>query len=50
MMHFRYNNKTYRVDDIDWEANPESTFSTKQGDVSYVDYYKKVGAFTNSGL
>jgi aubergine len=36
-----YNNKTYRVDDVDFESSPSSTFSTKDGDISYVDYYKK---------
>jgi aubergine-like protein len=36
-----YNNKTYRVDDIDWNSNPMSTFETKNGPVTYVDYYKK---------
>ena len=36
----RYNNKTYRVDDIDWEKNPQSTFSTRNGEVSFVQYYE----------
>ena len=36
----RYNNKTYRVDDIDWEKNPQSTFSTRSGEVSFVQYYE----------
>jgi aubergine-like protein len=36
-----YNNKTYRVDDIDWNSNPMSTFDTKSGKVTYVNYYKK---------
>ena len=26
----RYNNKTYRVDDIEWNMNPESTFTSSQ--------------------
>ena len=31
----RYNNKTYRVDDIDWNQSPRSTFSTcRDGEVS----------------
>jgi PAZ domain. len=31
----RYNNKTYRVDDIDWKQSPKSTFSTyRDGEVS----------------
>lgn len=36
-----YNNKTYRVDDVDWTSNPEMTFDTKDGKVSFVDYYLK---------
>jgi len=35
-----YNNKTYKIDDIDWESNPRSTFPTNKGPVSFVDYYK----------
>jgi aubergine-like protein len=38
----RYNNKTYRVDDIDWNQTPRSTFSSnRDGEVSFRDYYKK---------
>lgn len=36
-----YNNNTYRIDDVDWESSPKSTFLTKNGQISYVDYYKK---------
>ena len=36
----RYNNKTYRIDDIDWDKNPLSTFSTRNGEVSFVQYYE----------
>ncbi|XP_064424197.1 piwi-like protein 1 [Latimeria chalumnae] len=37
----RYNNKTYRVDDIDWDKNPESKFKKADGtEISFVDYYK----------
>lgn len=35
-----YNNKTYRIDDVDFESTPESTFTTRDGDISYVDYYQ----------
>jgi len=38
----RYNNKTYRIDDIDWDKNPRNTFTTPQGEVSFVDYYRRV--------
>ncbi|XP_074648302.1 piwi-like protein 1 isoform X2 [Tubulanus polymorphus] len=37
----RYNNKTYMVHDIAWDLSPASTFSTKSGEISYCDYYKK---------
>ncbi|XP_014099672.2 protein aubergine [Bactrocera oleae] len=36
-----YNNKTYRVDDVDFESSPMSKFKTKDGDISYMEYYKK---------
>ena len=36
----RYNNKTYRIDDILFEENPLSTFKRGDADVTYVDYYK----------
>ncbi|CAN7986806.1 unnamed protein product [Ixodes hexagonus] len=34
-----YNNKTYRVDDIDWAQNPRLTFDTKEGPKTYMEYY-----------
>ncbi|KAL8180226.1 UNVERIFIED_CONTAM: Piwi-like protein 1, partial [Gekko kuhli] len=38
----RYNNKTYRVDDIDWDSNPQGFFKKADGsEISFVDYYKK---------
>jgi aubergine len=37
-----YNNKTYRINDINWELNPTSTFPRNGENVSYVDYYKQV--------
>ncbi|XP_075754569.1 piwi-like protein 1 isoform X2 [Pelodiscus sinensis] len=37
----KYNNKTYRVDDIDWDSNPKCTFRKTDGsEISFVDYYK----------
>uniref|UniRef100_A0A1A9VI45 Aubergine n=1 Tax=Glossina austeni TaxID=7395 RepID=A0A1A9VI45_GLOAU len=36
-----YNNKTYRVDDINFELSPLSKFPTKDGDITYVQYYKQ---------
>ncbi|XP_075154889.1 piwi like RNA-mediated gene silencing protein aubergine [Haematobia irritans] len=35
-----YNNKTYRVDDVDFQSSPMSKFSTKDGEISYLQYYK----------
>jgi aubergine-like protein len=40
----RYNNKTYRIDDIDWSVKPTQAFQKRDGsEVTYVDYYKQVG-------
>lgn len=37
----RYNNKTYKIDDIDWDNSPN--FKFKKGDVemSLIEYYKQ---------
>lgn len=39
----RYNNKTYRIDDIDFLKNPQSTFHLRKEDrdISYMEYYSK---------
>jgi len=38
----RYNNKTYRIDDIDWNKKPADKFQRHDGsEVSYVQYYKE---------
>ncbi|KAH3863467.1 hypothetical protein DPMN_026456, partial [Dreissena polymorpha] len=38
----RYNNKTYRVDDIVWNKDPTHTFQLANGEeMSFIDYYKK---------
>ncbi|XP_053313403.1 piwi-like protein 1 [Spea bombifrons] len=38
----RYNNKTYRIDDINWDFTPESTFKKADGtEISFVEYYRK---------
>lgn len=39
----RYNNKTYRISDVIFDATPAATFDTRDGPLSYIDYYKKVG-------
>ncbi|XP_019856843.1 PREDICTED: piwi-like protein 1 isoform X2 [Amphimedon queenslandica] len=37
----RYNNKTYRVDDIAWDKNPQSTFIDHNGrPMSFIEYYR----------
>ena len=38
----KYNNKTYRIDDIDYTKSPMSTFDRRDGPVSFMDYYKSV--------
>ena len=36
----RYNNKTYRIDGLDWDKNPMTEFEKKTGDkLSLVQYY-----------
>ncbi|XP_043467469.1 piwi-like protein Ago3 [Leptopilina heterotoma] len=36
----RYNNQTYRIDDIAWDKSPKFSFNRKGQDISLVDYYK----------
>ncbi|XP_037810785.1 protein piwi [Lucilia sericata] len=36
-----YNNKTYRINDIDFQKTPKETFSMKGESVSFLDYYYK---------
>lgn len=38
----RYNNKTYRIDDIAWDQTPSNTFKRGEADISFKDYYKNV--------
>ncbi|KAK0151277.1 Piwi-like protein 2 [Merluccius polli] len=38
----RYNNRTYRIDDVDWNKSPKDTFTLMDGSsTSFVDYYSK---------
>ncbi|XP_069748587.1 piwi-like protein 4 [Narcine bancroftii] len=38
----RYNNKTYRIDDINWSVKPTHTFKKADGtEISYIDYYSQ---------
>lgn len=36
----QYNNKTYKIDDIDWDSNPDCSFNTRKGDVTFMQYYE----------
>ncbi|XP_055911029.1 protein argonaute-3 [Eupeodes corollae] len=36
----RYNNKTYRIDDISFTMSPMSTFQTKTSEITYCEYYR----------
>ena len=38
----RYNNKTYRIDDIVWDKSPRHTFPCKNTgeSMSFIDYYR----------
>ena len=37
-----YNNRTYRVEDIDWDQRPGSQFALEDGSrVTYIDYYQQ---------
>ncbi|XP_048200047.1 piwi-like protein 4 isoform X3 [Perognathus longimembris pacificus] len=47
----RYNNRTYRIDDIDWSVKPVHTFQRRDGsEISYVDYYMQQYNITLSDL
>ncbi|XP_033328474.2 argonaute 3 [Megalopta genalis] len=37
----RYNNRTYRVDDIAWDKNPTYVFEKGEDKISLLDYYKQ---------
>lgn len=36
----KYNNKTYKIDDIKWELNPQTTFDKNGEQISLIQYYK----------
>ena len=40
--YFRYNDKTYKIDDIDLNLNPLLEFERREGRISFVEYYKTV--------
>ena len=40
--YFSYNNKTYRIDDIDWNKHPTDSFNKADGStVTFKDYYEE---------
>ena len=43
---YRYNNKTYRIDDIDFRQNPKSSFESSKGAKTYLEYYREVSCST----
>uniref|UniRef100_A0A663ECI9 Piwi-like protein 2 n=1 Tax=Aquila chrysaetos chrysaetos TaxID=223781 RepID=A0A663ECI9_AQUCH len=47
----RYNNRTYRIDDIDWDKTPRDSFTLASGEeITFVDYYSKAYGITISEL
>lgn len=37
-----YNNKSYRIDDVDFDMTPQTTFAKKDGSqISFIEYYKQ---------
>uniref|UniRef100_A0A673CUZ6 Piwi-like protein 1 n=1 Tax=Sphaeramia orbicularis TaxID=375764 RepID=A0A673CUZ6_9TELE len=39
----KYNNKTYRIDDIAWDQTPTNTFKRGDTEISFKNYYRTVG-------
>nr|XP_045595605.1 piwi-like protein Siwi isoform X2 [Procambarus clarkii] len=37
----QYNERTYRVDELDWQLHPTSKFSYRGGEITYMEYYEK---------
>ncbi|XP_053466166.1 piwi-like protein 2 isoform X3 [Ictalurus furcatus] len=38
----RYNNRTYRIDDIEWDKSPKHSFTMADGsETTFIDYYRK---------
>ncbi len=43
----RYNNKTYKIDDISWEEHPTDSFSKKDGSsITFKEYYTQMYNYT----
>ena len=47
---FRYNNKTYHIDDIDWGSNPLTKFKKRGDEISFAEYYKSTYNITITDL
>uniref|UniRef100_A0A674C1J4 Piwi-like RNA-mediated gene silencing 1 n=1 Tax=Salmo trutta TaxID=8032 RepID=A0A674C1J4_SALTR len=45
----KYNNKTYRIDDIAWDHTPNNTFKRGESEISFKDYYKQYGLDITDG-
>ncbi|XP_034243669.1 piwi-like protein Siwi [Thrips palmi] len=37
----KYNNKTYRIDDIDWDSNPNHKFKFRDEEITYAQYMSR---------
>ena len=47
----RYNNRTYRIDDIAWDKNPQSTFIDHTGKaLTFIEYYRYGNHYFRSAL
>lgn len=43
----KYNNKTYRIDDVDFGQSPSNTFTKKDGSkITYIEYFKQTQQYT----
>lgn len=45
-----FNNKTYRVDDVNFEMKASSTYPFKHGPETFVQYYKRVSLKQSIGI
>ena len=37
----RYNNRTYRIDDVDWNKTPKESFTMSDGkEITFLEYYR----------
>lgn len=35
-----FNNRTYRIDDVDFSQSPKNTFQSKNGPITFLEYYQ----------